>query len=302
MVDFFDDRGDYRLARVDLTTGAATDVGSALPADFNQQVNALFGTSFDGTGDFFEEPIVGLFSVDDQGNLIGDLRRLDLVFPSGVEPGLFVVMTDGSGDVLGIEEYLRQKSAGDRDVATLLDAVEINEIVSTSDDGNTLLLSGVDAAGDNDFFLIQIDQSGDEIHTTDVDNDGLPDAWEMEQAGGLSTSISPTQDLAGDGLTALEEFFFGLPLDGGNASPPLSPLTLDGDNLVFEFTRRTRIDLLEFDIEASATLAPGSWNPVSPVLQVIEESGETTRFRATLPLAPNTEKLFLRFSIRQQAL
>lgn len=48
---------------------------------------------------------------------------------------------------------------------------------------------------------------------TDTDGDGLPDAW--EEASGTHSRISDAQkDLDGDGLTSLEEFFYGTdPLD-----------------------------------------------------------------------------------------
>jgi len=189
LVDLFDGSGDYRLAKVDLSTGAAIDVLGGLPGDFNQQVNALFGTSFDGSGDFFEEPISGLNTVDEAGNLIGDLRRLDFVFPSGIEPGLFVVTEQGTGDVISFEDYLRLRSAGDADVAALLDAVEVEDILSTSADGNTLLLSGVDAGGDYDFFLLNIASGSVTILPSTLDLINNPQIRQFLASGGANNEL-----------------------------------------------------------------------------------------------------------------
>lgn len=57
----------------------------------------------------------------------------------------------------------------------------------------------------------------------DVDNDGLPDAWELAHFGGLARSVSqptyglPWADSDGDGLANIHEYALGRnPLVGGN--------------------------------------------------------------------------------------
>jgi hypothetical protein len=273
-------------------TDTVSDVGARLPPDFTDDLQALFPSAI-----FFNptsNPGQLVERVDAEGNLIGRLLTLvDTV-------GSFVVTNTNPPQVIRLETYLAEILAepADMSLTAFLDAVEIVEIAAFAENGSSVLLAGLASDGLSDAFLMPITDAGAQLE--DDDNDGLPNFWEAEQGASSVVEIGPLSDLAGDGLTALEEFFFGLPLDGGNASPPIGPLALDGNDLVFEFDRRTQIDLLDYDIEASATLAPGSWDPVTPVLQEVETTGETTRYRATLPLAPNTDQFYLRFSISGQ--
>ena len=291
IMESHDSGNERRSLLYNFQTDTVSDVGAQLPADFANDLRALFPADSLRIPTFNPGQLVE--RIDAEGNLIGRVTNEEFE-----TVGSFVVMNTNPPQVIGLETYLAAILAepADMSLAAFLGAVEIVEIAAFAENGSSVLLAGLASDGLSDAFLMPIADAGAQL--ADDDNDGLPNFWEAEQGADSVIEVDPTSDLAGDGLTALEEFFFGLPFDGGNASPPLSPLALDGDNLVFEFTRRTRIDLLEFDIEASATLMPDSWAPVSPVLQVIGESGETTRFRATLPQAPNTEKLFLRFVIQ----
>lgn len=103
------------------------------------------------------------------------------------------------------------------------------------------------------------DTTFDNYHSfpySDFDHDGLPDRWETEAFGDLSSSASNDNDL--DGQTNLEEFLGGSdPTDPASRSG-LSRLVIEGNNLVLEFfTAPNRTYLLE----SSSDLGASGWIP-----------------------------------------
>lgn len=58
------------------------------------------------------------------------------------------------------------------------------------------------------------------LQIADVDDDGIPDSWEMEH-GGAASSIDPSSDLDGDQLLAATEFFLGTDPNAFTSMPEL---------------------------------------------------------------------------------
>lgn len=93
---------------------------------------------------------------------------------------------------------------------------------------------------------------------TDSDNDGLPDAWEVQYFGGLQQG--PTGDPDGDGLTNLQEYQYGTnptnaDTDGdgfsdsveiNRGSDPLNPLSIPAKTIFNDFDGDGATDLVLF--------------------------------------------------------
>lgn len=88
----------------------------------------------------------------------------------------------------------------------------------------------------------------------DLDNDGLPDAWEIAYAGTL-TVLHGNRDSDGDGASDREEFLAGTnPLD---KAEKLGPVTLEVTSNVQSLTWPSKAGYL-YLVERRASLQPGS--------------------------------------------
>lgn len=86
----------------------------------------------------------------------------------------------------------------------------------------------------------------------DLDLDGLPDDWEIDQAENLSTLAAAADDLDGDGLTNRQEFENGTdPTDYFNGATPVVTL-VSGSNQTIYNGQRTK-DPLVFKVTSDGT-------------------------------------------------
>jgi hypothetical protein len=127
----------------------------------------------------------------------------------------------------------------------------------------------------------------------DANNDGLPDAWQIQYFGSISDpNAAPGADPDGDGMTNLQEYAAGTsPLD------PTSVLSLDivrGSSLTLTFSAMAQ---KSYTIEFNDSLTPGNWQrladvpamaaPASRLIQIIDPAPVTDRYyRVRSPQLP----------------
>ncbi len=112
----------------------------------------------------------------------------------------------------------------------------------------------------------------------DSDDDGLPDAWEIEFAGNLTT-LSATGDADHDGHNDLEEYLSGTdPFDAADHLGPLRlTVSLQGNDLRFP-TKKDRI----YRIEQHGAFGSGIWSP-SAAAPIVGTGSEVTVHLETNP-------------------
>ena len=95
----------------------------------------------------------------------------------------------------------------------------------------------------------------------DSDNDGLPDAWELENFGTLDRD--GTLDFDNDGLTDREEYIVGAnPKDAASGMPPMA-VESTGDTFRVQFpTVAGRV----YTVMARANLTSGDWTAVTQIV------------------------------------
>ena len=116
----------------------------------------------------------------------------------------------------------------------------------------------------------------------DSDGDGLPDAWEIEFAGNLTT-LSATGDADHDGQSDLQEYIAGTdPFDPSDYLGPLRlTVSIQGNDLRFP-TKKDRV----YRIEQHGPFGSGIWSPSSAA------SIAGTGAEATVHLETNPSNLF----------
>ena len=115
--------------------------------------------------------------------------------------------------------------------------------------------------------------------TEDEDRDSLPDYWELDFLGTTGYSVD-FED--GDARPLLLEYFLGTNPSVADVSDLRA--VSDGSNFEFIFRKRTQTDLVEFSIERAHSLN-GTWDRVSPTLDLIVDEGATQLWKATVPKA-----------------
>jgi hypothetical protein len=89
---------------------------------------------------------------------------------------------------------------------------------------------------------------------TDVDGDGMPDAWELSTAG--STNLPPAGDLDRDGVDNLHEFLAGTDPANSNSFLRLDAFTQAGTGRELSWSAAP---YRTYDIEVSTNLMAGGW-------------------------------------------
>ena len=130
--------------------------------------------------------------------------------------------------------------------------------------------------------------------STDCDNNGMHDDWEVEAYGSLETD--PSADDDGDGLSNRAEYLFGLdPQDPASNSPIVSPL--DPASGEFEYRRTTtQIESLTYRVETSPDL--GNWTEQVAVETIVssDANSEVVRVSLAQSLLDANPRLYVRVS------
>jgi len=115
----------------------------------------------------------------------------------------------------------------------------------------------------------------------DSDGDGLPDAWEIQFAGNLTT-FSAAGDADHDGQSDLQEYLAGTnPFDPTDLLGPLRlTVSIDGNELRFQ-TKKDRI----YRIEQHGAFGSGIWS-LSPTAPIIGTGSDATVHLAASPASP----------------
>jgi hypothetical protein len=124
---------------------------------------------------------------------------------------------------------------------------------------------------------------------SDANNNGIPDAWEVQYFGGTATANGAASfDADGDGMTNQEEYLAGTnPIDSASKLQlVISSVTPSGATLQFQ-TATGRL----YTVEYSDTLAPGSWSILAPA----NNPGTGGQLEMTDPNMP--AKRFYRLSV-----
>ena len=132
----------------------------------------------------------------------------------------------------------------------------------------------------------------------DSDGDGIPDAWEIQHAGNLTT-LTHNGDADNDGVTDYQEYLADTdPLSAASSlritAKSFTKVTGTEDDFITWTSQPTR----NYDLQYSTTLFPGSWNSVGSQFNSTNTTitGEFTsrspaiyrffRVQALRPLAP----------------
>src|SRR6185369_6800515 len=115
----------------------------------------------------------------------------------------------------------------------------------------------------------------------DSDGDGLPDAWEIQFAGNLTT-LSASGDADHDGQSDLQEYLAGTnPFDSADFLGPVQlTISIEGNELRFR-TKKDRI----YRIEQHGALGSGIWSP-SSADPIVGTGSEATVRLAANPYSP----------------
>jgi hypothetical protein len=93
--------------------------------------------------------------------------------------------------------------------------------------------------------------------SSDTDQDGMPDAWELRYFG--STNAAPHEDADGDGLDNLEEFRAGTDPTNAASVAVIQSVQRRGADLVIRFTS---VAGKAYRLERTMNFAGGTWTAV----------------------------------------
>lgn len=139
----------------------------------------------------------------------------------------------------------------------------------------------------------------------DSDADGIPDWWTMQHFGrrtGQAGDLSRATDApAGDGIANLMKYALGRdPHTPGLGNALRHELVTDesADYLSLTYTRPHPAPAgIQYTVEASSTLAPGSWVPVPPTEQILSGGTATITAEDTQPVNSTNPRRFLRLRV-----
>jgi hypothetical protein len=99
---------------------------------------------------------------------------------------------------------------------------------------------------------------------TDADADGLPDGWEMQYAGNLTTLTGPNQDYDGDGMTNWEEYNAGTNPVSASSRLRINPASVSkvGSTVTFQFSA---VSNKTYTIQYRTSLSTGGWTFLTTV-------------------------------------
>ena len=134
--------------------------------------------------------------------------------------------------------------------------------------------------------------------SADGDDDGLPDAWEIDNLGG--TGQGPGDDLNGDGMSNFLSYAFGLDPNADNsAKMPFLQVEEDG-GLIFTYRESVEVTGLSYSVQESTslTLTSDSWQEVTGAV-IAEDSidGGSRIFKVSIPGDIEDRKRLFRLSI-----
>jgi hypothetical protein len=112
----------------------------------------------------------------------------------------------------------------------------------------------------NTTLVFGFDQGTDLTQPSDSDNDGLPDAWELENFGNLGRD--GTGDADSDRLTDRQEYVLGS--NPNNAASGFPPMTVESASGTFRVTFPTMAGR-RYTVMASSSLSGGQWTAVTSV-------------------------------------
>ncbi|MDB4541288.1 hypothetical protein N9192_00155, partial [Akkermansiaceae bacterium] len=134
-----------------------------------------------------------------------------------------------------------------------------------------------------------------------LNNAGLADQWLTEETGIIAPSPGDwLVDYDGDGIDARLEYAFGGSTSSSDSSllPEIVSDDAGGYNIIFN-RRQNGIDISDYTVETSTTLAPGDWGALGT-----EESRTVSHptlggfDQVVAPLLPDSPRRFIRLKIR----
>ena len=146
------------------------------------------------------------------------------------------------------------------------------------------------------------DSDGDgisDIEDPDDDNDGLPDEWERNHYSDRFSAVATADELDEDGLSNIEEYFFGRDPGVSDANgPPVMQFHRDGVNAAtFLFHKDRTVTNLVPRFEIRNDLNGGSWQEMNFSVTTKALNGSVDELSFPLPFGVQSRS-YIRFALQ----